>query len=414
MLFAYLFIIRLGVVPVPVVVFFALASFALHFFSGNVSPIRLPAGVIVLLLLLLCWTLLSLSLNRTADLFGVTFVVSRLLYIVSAFFVVGLVYSANIARSWDELIMTMIALYLVQSLIALLIFALPDVGASILAIQFLDDLSVDVLDSTIGLRFIGLGAANFGGGVSFGVLMILFCSYVAKHQLYRGPRSYRYALMFLVFFLVGFFIARTAAIGGLLGLAIIFWHGRLSGVTYTGKVLSIIFGIFFLVGVIASADFLERMGTVFEWAFEMFLNYQAGGEFASSSTDQLKSMYILPDHLSTYLIGDGLFMAPDGAGYYKEIDVGYLRLIYYVGVPGMLCFIGLSALLFWQAARRVADRHYRIGLLTVALYFLICNFKGFIDFVVFSALFYAFSEILISKGKLAVQLETTSMRGSLL
>ena len=72
------------------------------------------------------------------------------------------------------------------------------------------------------------------------------------------------------------------------------------------------------------------------WAFEMFINYGSDAGLSSASTDRLKEMYVYPTSLKTYLIGDGLFNLKDH--YYMETDVGYLRLLFYGGIPVALCF----------------------------------------------------------------------------
>ena len=82
--------------------------------------------------------------------------------------------------------------------------------------------------------------------------------------------------------------------------------------------------------------FLYLDAKVVMWAFEMFINYGSDAGLSSASTDRLKEMYVYPTSLKTYLIGDGLFNLKDH--YYMETDVGYLRLLFYGGIPVALCF----------------------------------------------------------------------------
>ena len=56
-------------------------------------------------------------------------------------------------------------------------------------------------------------------------------------------------------------------------------------------------------------------------------------------------MYVFPDNLKTWLIGDGYFSNPYNidpyftgrfvGGYYMSTDVGYLRFIFYSGLVGI-------------------------------------------------------------------------------
>jgi hypothetical protein len=86
---------------------------------------------------------------------------------------------------------------------------------------------------------------------------------------------------------------------------------------------------------------------LFRFAFEAFFNYIERGEFETSSTDRLQTMYVFPESLKTWLIGDGYFSNPYGdpnfigkyiGGYYMGTDVGYLRFIFYFGLMGLLAF----------------------------------------------------------------------------
>ena len=70
-----------------------------------------------------------------------------------------------------------------------------------------------------------------------------------------------------------------------------------------------------------------------------------------SSNDRLKGMYVFPETLKTWLIGDGYFSNPRNidpyfigkeiGGYYMGTDVGYLRFIFYFGLGGLfaMCMV---------------------------------------------------------------------------
>ena len=61
------------------------------------------------------------------------------------------------------------------------------------------------------------------------------------------------------------------------------------------------------------------------------------------------NMYVFPDNLKTWIIGDGYFDNPQDidpyytgevtGGYYMGTDVGYLRFIFYFGIFGLTSFI---------------------------------------------------------------------------
>lgn len=59
----------------------------------------------------------------------------------------------------------------------------------------------------------------------------------------------------------------------------------------------------------------------------------------------MKEMYVWPDSISTYIWGDGRFYETAGdpfGGYYMGVDIGFIRLIYYFGIFGLLAFYWLQ------------------------------------------------------------------------
>lgn len=85
------------------------------------------------------------------------------------------------------------------------------------------------------------------------------------------------------------------------------------------------------------------------FAFEGFFSLAEKGRWETHSNEILKSMYIFPDNIRTWLIGDGYFdnpyysdlyyTGPKWNGFYKQTDVGYLRFIFYAGIFCMLAFV---------------------------------------------------------------------------
>lgn len=101
----------------------------------------------------------------------------------------------------------------------------------------------------------------------------------------------------------------------------------------------------------------EQFYKLFRFAFEGFFNYVEYGEWETASTDKLRTMYVFPDTLKTWIIGDGYFSNPHYSdpnyvgkttklGYYMGTDVGYLRFIFYFGMIGLLAF---SAFMIYSA-----------------------------------------------------------------
>ena len=85
------------------------------------------------------------------------------------------------------------------------------------------------------------------------------------------------------------------------------------------------------------------------FAFEGFFSLVEKGHWEVHSNEILMNMYVFPDNMKTWVIGDGYIENPIRTdpyytgevigGYYMGTDVGYLRFIFYFGFFGLLTFI---------------------------------------------------------------------------
>ena len=133
----------------------------------------------------------------------------------------------------------------------------------------------------------------------------------------------------------------------------------------------------------------------FRFGFEGFFSLVEKGEWDVHSNEMLRNMYVFPDNLKTWLIGDGYFRNPLGTdpyytgiiwrGYYHGTDVGYLRFIYYFGVFGLLAF----CLFMYKAGRICMNRFtsYRTLFLMILLVNFIVWLKVSTDIFLVFALF---------------------------
>ena len=134
------------------------------------------------------------------------------------------------------------------------------------------------------------------------------------------------------------------------------------------------------------------------------------GEWTVSSNDRLSNMYVWPDNLQTWLIGDGYFSNPINTdpyfigtitgGYYMGTDVGFLRFIYYFGMIGLTAFV-----IFFAGCGLICSKEYpgyRMYFLILVLLGYIVWFKVATDVFVIFALFLAAS-ILRSSDKQKVE-----------
>lgn len=103
-------------------------------------------------------------------------------------------------------------------------------------------------------------------------------------------------------------------------------------------------------------------------------------------------MYKWPNDMSTWWFGDGRMLNLNG-GYYMHTDVGYMRLIYYFGLPCTLFFVWLLFKYAKILRKGISSKPLRYFFITLPIWFVILNLKGltfeseyFVLFLVFSAL----------------------------
>jgi hypothetical protein len=92
----------------------------------------------------------------------------------------------------------------------------------------------------------------------------------------------------------------------------------------------------------------------------------------TDSTEDLKTMLFLPDSLKTFFIGDGFWEYGDGN--YMNTDSGYLRVLFAVGVIGLLLFYVPLFAIFWISVL-YAEKQYRVFLSILYLYMLLIEIK---------------------------------------
>ena len=144
------------------------------------------------------------------------------------------------------------------------------------------------------------------------------------------------------------------------------------------------------------------------FGFEGFFSLVEEGKWDVHSNEILKNMYVFPDNLKTWIIGDGYFDNPNGIepyyigptwhGYYQNTDVGYLRFIYYFGLAGLIAFI-----LFMIKASKVCMNRfasYRSLFFVILLLNFIVWFKVSTDIFLVFALFLCLDK---DDGQMAVQ-----------
>mgnify|MGYP000006715237 CR=1 FL=1 len=203
-------------------------------------------------------------------------------------------------------------------------------------------------------RMYGIGASLDVAGSRFSVILVMIISILLKIAA-TDKKKYigLYFGAFFVIAVIGNMMSRTTTVGVIIALAYLFYASRI----YTFRMdlgMGWIWGWF--VGILCAVILLVTYGYYtnpefqanLRFGFEGFFSLVEKGRWEVHSNEMLQNMYVFPDNLKTWFIGDGYFDNPYGSdpyytgpkmgGFYKGTDVGYLRFIFYFGLMGLVAF----------------------------------------------------------------------------
>lgn len=329
---------------------------------------------------------ISVTVNQTQDLEMLILVIYMAVTFFSSYFVITTLKKIQYQVDFVSVSTLIINVIFIQSVIALSMFYMPWFGDLINQIQRLTDSESDIISNVNTFRITGFGTRFFEAGVisGFGLLLI---GMQIRNNYYNNLLILSFKFLFIM--IIGSMMARTTLIGALLGLLLIVLpKSSKPSLSLFKKRLLFLSSVIFLPVVLFSVlmnnkNFKEVMEPVFNFAFEAFINYFEQGTLESKSTNHLKEMYIFPSNLKTWLIGDGYWLNPVGSGYYMHTDVGYLRMIYFFGIPGLILFFLIN-----YFSINLADdiESKKVISLIFITYLALLNLKGYIDITSFTLL----------------------------
>lgn len=347
-------------------------------------------------------SLLSININQTPDMTYVTYIRSAIIWLSGAFAVCCFIWLTH-KRVDVPLIINYLAWVCVfQCVMTLLIEFIP-------AVRLVVDANVAQGQDTLKDlgRMYGIGASLDVGGSRFAVVLIALAFLMEQNRKDRDRiPQFTLILAFIIITVVGNMIARTTLVGVIIGLAYIIlmeirnfgWH-RFDE-DYHSSLGS---WLIILLVTIPLCVFFYNTSPQFQdmirFGFEGFFSLAEEGHWSTDSTAKLETMFIWPDNLHTWIIGDGYFENQrndpnyigelSDRGFYMGTDVGYCRFIFYFGVVGL---ITISAVMIYAGiiALKAFPKQSHLFLLAI-----LCNFiiwvKVSTDLFPFLALFAAYT-----------------------
>lgn len=271
----------------------------------------------------------------------------------------------------------------VQSVIAIVMFVNQPICLFLFDLQGID-LTSRVIKMYFGVRLIGLGCFYFGAGAIYGLGLIAIMPFMLKAK--NKQQLIKLILLYVYIFIVGIFFARTAMIGCVFSIVYLIFCilipkmcNKVFLVFRQFIIYLTVFGIALVFIYTSSSKLQEDYGDIIDFGFEAFINLVENGELSTASSDGLTEYHlsIWPQNQKTYYIGDMRWTKGDS--YYGDSDVGYVRLLFYFGVPGVILF-----LLYQYSIVRISGLIFKERILsffffTVFFYALILLIKGYID-----------------------------------
>lgn len=354
---------------------------------------------------------ISTVINNTSDYTYASYFVSMWVWIGGAYVVVK-------AMEWayGNVTIRMVGNFLIAVCVAQCILA-----------QLIDanDTVKDVVDGfMVSTGFMGKHESRlYGIGCALDVAGLKFCTVLLMNAFFLvTPKSGHknierciYMISFIIIAVYGSMIARTTNVGVI--LAFVLWI-MYYFINRNSKEASSNVAAVFKVFVIALLVFIPILVYLYNtdpaiqyklrFAFEGFFSLYEKGEWDVGSNRSLEHMFIWPDNIKTWVIGDGYFSTPQDDyyylgpiyDYYMGTDVGYSRFLFYFGILGLVAFS-----LVFIAAATICSRSYPKYTLLFWMIVLV-NFVGWIK--VSSDIFLVFALFLCVEGKEDVERETIS------
>ncbi|MFC0308201.1 hypothetical protein ACFFHK_00560 [Gallibacterium trehalosifermentans] len=283
----------------------------------------------------------------------------------------------------------------VQSILTLAVNTLPFMQDILLwLIRYSEGRSLIVASLVQGNRFIGFGTQFFGAGIIYAFTIILLSFRLAQQQ--KGTLFIRDLVILAVISLVGLLLARTVLVGIVIG-GIIFCYQRYFRDYYRTALFcflllpsALLLLLIFLYAVLNNLFGVDLLHSkLFYFVAELFINLFSGSGLETESTDLLLEMYqILPTTMTTWLVGDGFYLTRNSIDglYYMGTDVGYLRIIFAVGIIGLVVNLMVHSYLSAKIMQLRPQRALLyFALLT--LYFILL-IKGMVSFIALLGYFY--------------------------
>lgn len=257
---------------------------------------------------------------------------------------------------------------LIQMAVSVILYFIPSIEVFLTKVIYFDALAMDAMERTQGIRLHGLGVSYFASGVVHSCVLLLIAIHSERRRLF-------YLTSFFIISLVGLCISRTIMVGFVPAFIILIYKiskGNIFSIFMIASVLVAFFVVAYNMAL--NSDSIEIL-LLFNFGFDFINHYLVSGDTDSESITVLKESMQYPESIFGWIFGDGYFADPEhpDTGYYKNVDQGYLRAVFYYGIVGIL----IQFYSYWVMVVRIVKKHRDIFYISIFITYSIIFMKGY-------------------------------------
>lgn len=346
-------------------------------------------------LVLFAWVATTI-VNDAYDFSFIKKVVAIILYCFSAILVVDLIRKSVKQYTEFTILEWIIGAAIVQALLSFLLFLLPSLKDVYLEMVKMDETAEGIMMSQSAFRLIAVAKSQYANmAVMYGFALICGITLFFSGKPCFFQHKIVFGLSMLIIVIAGILSARTffliAGISFMYFCYLLWCKMKWKAVFFIVITTICVIGIFFICLLLLKNSEYEN---TYKWAFEWYINLSEGGELETSSTNTLQSMYVFPETVKTWWLGDGKFHTKFG-GFYMNTDVGYLRNLYYWGICGSILMYVIQFRYFKLVFNLTNENIMKGMCITFLLWTYLYNIKEFW----FADIYWALLLIALLKGK---------------
>lgn len=348
-----------------------------YFFNPSYRLKRDYLLVIRLIIALVLWDIFTSFLNGRTEFHYIHDIIPILGSIFGGQLLYG--YSRKYFTSHDQFLLVLTIIIFGESVLALLMKAFPELYAfidSFIVFDFGSDTIDDIFDLT---RIFGLGNAHY-----FGVLPT--CNLAVMAAVFLIGRKDNLVdkvlllFMWIVISFTSFLTARWSIflVGLSVGLYILLQKRK----SFSSQIGLVFILIILVIGFFAFAS-KNIDAESQKWAFAYFVDRDSSDHSADIVVGWWENTRF---ELKTFFLGDAQYMDPKG-GYYKHVDVGFFREIFYGGIIGLFIILYSHIRILKLVYRYERKRDFKLLLVFIFLGYLAAMAKGNFTMMSFLILF---------------------------